>query len=78
MATNMINTTYSAYKDKPTQRDQESADADLPAPSCSRCLCPAPATLIPITNPLERLNKEVKRRADYRDGATLHLLLLRQ
>jgi transposase-like protein len=24
----------------------------------------APATLIPVTNPLERLNKEVKRRAD--------------
>jgi hypothetical protein len=52
----------------------------LPAPSCSRCLCPGwphhtprlkspqpdtgTATLIPVTNPLERLNKEVKRRAD--------------
>jgi hypothetical protein len=53
----------------------------LPAPSCSRSLCPGcsqhtptakstngrstgPDHLIPVTNPLERLNKEVKRRAD--------------
>ena len=53
----------------------------LPAPSCSRSLCPGcsqhtptakstngrntgPDHLIPVTNPLEHLNKEVKRRAD--------------
>ena len=52
----------------------------LPAPSCSRRLCPGwshhtlqldppqrdfdTAILIPVTNTLERLNKEVKRRAD--------------
>ena len=53
----------------------------LPAPSCSRCLCPGwshhtpqpkppqqghrhPAILIPVTNPLERLNGEIKRRTD--------------
>ncbi|WP_246750823.1 transposase, partial [Methylorubrum rhodesianum] len=50
-----------------------------PAPSCSRCPCPGwshhtpgpasrpnrgTAILIPGTNPLERLNKEIKRRAD--------------
>ena len=52
----------------------------LPAPSCSRCLCPGwshhtPRTrdpqpdfgtrnLIPVTNPIERLNGEIKRRTD--------------
>lgn len=52
----------------------------LPAPSCSRCLCPdgrtirhdvehrsgtlAPRTLIPVTNPLERVNGEIKRRTE--------------
>ena len=48
--------------------------------SCSRCLCPgwshhtlnrdgpsrtsAPVILIPVTNPLERLNGEIKRRTE--------------
>ncbi|GAA5264573.1 hypothetical protein ACOSOMT5_P0997 [Acidiphilium sp. MT5] len=52
----------------------------LPAPSCSRCLCPGCSQhtprsgdrgrnigtdhVIPVTNPLERLNGEIKRRAD--------------
>jgi hypothetical protein len=52
----------------------------LPAPSCSRCLCPdgrtirhdvehrsrtlAPRDLIPVTNPIERLNGEIKRRTE--------------
>ena len=52
----------------------------LPAPSCSRCLCPGCSQhtprsrdqgrnlgtddLIPVTNPLERLNGEIKRRSD--------------
>ena len=51
----------------------------LPAPSCSRCLCPdghtirhdlehrsriGTAHLIPVINPLERLNGEIKRRTD--------------
>jgi hypothetical protein len=48
----------------------------LPAPSCSRCLCPGwshhtasspwpgigTGYLIPVTNPLERLNRKIKRR----------------
>jgi transposase-like protein len=50
----------------------------LPAPSCSRCLCPdgrtishdledrsrtsAPGNLIPVNNPLERIMKEIRRR----------------
>ena len=52
----------------------------LPAPSCSRCLCPGwshhtlwtrkpqpdfgTGNLIPVTNPIERLNGEIKRRTD--------------
>jgi hypothetical protein len=53
----------------------------LPAPSCSRSLCPGcsqhtptakstngrntgPGHLIPVTNPLERLNGEIKRRTE--------------
>jgi transposase-like protein len=52
----------------------------LPAPSCSRCLCPGwshhtpqskkpqpdvgTTDLIPVTNPIERLNGEIKRRTD--------------
>ena len=52
----------------------------LPAPSCSRCLCPGCSqhtprsenhggnigtdTLIPVTNPIERLNGEIKRRTE--------------
>lgn len=52
----------------------------LPAPSCSRCLCPGwshhtPRSrrpqpdfgtngLIPVTNPIERLNGEIKRRTE--------------
>ena len=52
----------------------------LPAPSCSRCLCPGwshhtprrrkpqpdfgTRNLIPVTNPIERLNGEIKRRTD--------------
>lgn len=52
----------------------------LPAPSCSRCLCPdgrtirydvehrsgtlAPRNLIPVTNPIERLNGVTQRRTE--------------
>jgi hypothetical protein len=51
----------------------------LPAPSCSQCLCPgwshhtprpssrpnrSTAIFIPVTNPLERLNGEIKRRTE--------------
>jgi Transposase, Mutator family len=52
----------------------------LPAPSCSRCPCPGwshhtprswqsqpnigTESLIPVTNPLERLNGEIKRRTE--------------
>jgi hypothetical protein len=52
----------------------------LPAPSCSRCLCPGCSQhtpqfsklqqdvstegLIPVTNPIERLNGEIKRRTE--------------
>jgi transposase-like protein len=74
----------------------------LPAPSCSRCLCPGwshhtPRTrgpqpdfgtgnLIPVTNPIERLNGEIKRRTEVvgifpNDGAIVRLvgaLLLEQ
>lgn len=52
----------------------------LPAPSCSRCLCPGwshhtprartpqpnfgTKNLIPVTNPIERVNGEIKRRTE--------------
>ncbi|MHC2355554.1 transposase-like protein [Sinorhizobium meliloti] len=74
----------------------------LPAPSCSRCLCPgwshhtprstksqpniSAADLIPVTNPIDRLNSEIKQRTEGvgifpNDGAIVRLvgaLLLEQ